>query len=164
MKLKAFVADAEHDVEITRVEDGYEVVVDGVTHRVDSTRCEGAYYSLIRDNVSYFVSVSEDQRDVFTVRHGGFSRDVRVVDPLAAAAQAHDEHSGRAEVAAVMPGRVVKVLVEEGQEVAKGQGLIVLEAMKMENEIAAPMEGVVTSVTVGDGEAVEAGQVLVVVG
>lgn len=60
---------------------------------------------------------------------------VKIVDLLAAIGGAQLAQSGRVEVEAVMPGRVIKLLVEEGQEVAEGQGLIVLEAMKMENEV-----------------------------
>jgi pyruvate carboxylase subunit B len=60
-----------------------------------------------------------------------------------------------------MPGLVVRVAATAGQAVAAGQGLIVLEAMKMENELRAPAAGRVTSVRVSEGQAVEKGQVLI---
>ena len=60
-----------------------------------------------------------------------------------------------------MPGRVVRVLVEPGDRVAAGQGLAVVEAMKMENEVAAPADGVVSDVRAAPGDSVEAGGVLV---
>jgi acetyl/propionyl-CoA carboxylase alpha subunit len=60
-----------------------------------------------------------------------------------------------------MPGRVVKVLVQAGQEVAKGQGLVIVEAMKMENELKAPRAAVVAAVRVQEGQGVEKGTVLV---
>jgi biotin carboxyl carrier protein len=66
-------------------------------------------------------------------------------------------------IEAVMPGRVVRLLVEEGQEVEAGQGVLVLEAMKMENEVAAPRAGTVSTVKVAQGETVETGQLLAVV-
>ena len=75
----------------------------------------------------------------------------------AAAAQAGGDHA----VAAPMPGRVVRVLVEPGDRVAAGQGLAVVEAMKMENEVAAPADGVVSDVRAVPGDSVEAGSVLV---
>ncbi len=75
----------------------------------------------------------------------------------AAAAQAGGDHA----VAAPMPGRVVRVLVEPGDRVAAGQGLAVVEAMKMENEVAAPAAGVVSDVRAAPGDSVEAGAVLV---
>ena len=64
---------------------------------------------------------------------------------------------------APMPGRIVKVLVGEGDEVTDGQVLIVLEAMKMEHSLRAPYDGIVQSVAAASGDQVEAGQVLVVV-
>lgn len=64
-------------------------------------------------------------------------------------------------VSAVMPGRVVRVLVAEGDAVVKGQGLLVIEAMKMENEITSPRQGTVASVLVGEGQTVEGGAELV---
>ena len=75
----------------------------------------------------------------------------------APASQAGGDHS----VAAPMPGRVVRVLVEPGDRVAAGQGLAVVEAMKMENEVAAPAAGVVSDVRAAPGDSVEAGGVLV---
>jgi biotin carboxyl carrier protein len=74
-----------------------------------------------------------------------------------AASQAGGDHA----VAAPMPGRVVRVLVEPGDRVAAGQGLAVVEAMKMENEVAAPAAGVVSDVRAAPGDSVEAGGVLV---
>ena len=67
-------------------------------------------------------------------------------------------------MSAQMPGRVVAVLVEEGEAVAAGQGLVVLEAMKMENEIQAEAAGVVTKILVEAGQAVEGGDPLFEVG
>ena len=75
----------------------------------------------------------------------------------AAASQAGGDHA----VAAPMPGRVVRVLVEPGDRVAAGQGLAVVEAMKMENEVVAPAAGVVSDVRAAPGGSVEAGGVLV---
>jgi biotin carboxyl carrier protein len=69
---------------------------------------------------------------------------------------------GPSEIRAVMPGKVVEVLVGAGATVAAGQGLVVVEAMKMENEITAPRPGTVSQVKVRSGEAVEAGALLVV--
>ena len=163
MKLRAFLGDREVDVEVRPVEGGFEVSIDGQVEFVDTAPCDGNAYSLIVDHRSYDVSVHDAGRDVYVVRHGGFRRDVRIVDPLVAAAQAIEATSGPAEVAAVMPGRVVKLLVEEGQEVAEGQGLLVLEAMKMENEVAAPRAGVVRKLPVSAGEAVEGGQLLALI-
>ncbi|MDE0354893.1 MAG: biotin/lipoyl-binding protein [Deltaproteobacteria bacterium] len=73
------------------------------------------------------------------------------------------EVSGRQEVKIPMPGKVVAVLVNEGDTVDKGQGLVIVEAMKMENEVRAPSDGEVKEIRVKAGESVESGQVLAIV-
>jgi pyruvate carboxylase subunit B len=86
-----------------------------------------------------------------------------VRDPLAHLAEATHGAAGaagRQRVDAYMPGRVVSVLVAEGAEVATGQGIVVLEAMKMENEIQAEREGRVGRIHVRPGQAVETGDPL----
>ena len=72
--------------------------------------------------------------------------------------------SGAREVVAPMPGRIVKVLVKAGDTVTVNQGLVVVEAMKMENELRAPRAGTVQAVRVNEGTSVEANAVLVVIG
>lgn len=98
----------------------------------------------------------------FEVRTG--EMDVEVQDPREprkAAGLAGLE--GRQAVPAPMPGKVVRVLVAEGDEVSRGQGLIVIEAMKMQNELKSPKQGRVVSVSASEGAAVAASEVLVVV-
>jgi biotin carboxyl carrier protein len=70
---------------------------------------------------------------------------------------------GRQSVVASMPGRIVRVLVASGDRVTTGQPVVVVEAMKMENEMRAPKDGVVRDVNVQEGAAIEAGAVLVVI-
>ncbi|MGI6112847.1 MAG: biotin/lipoyl-containing protein [Mahellales bacterium] len=71
---------------------------------------------------------------------------------------------GGTPVAAPMPGTVLSVKVKEGDHVTKGQVLLILEAMKMENEIVAPKDGTILSVNVGDNSSVDSGDALVVIG
>src|SRR2546425_818091 len=82
----------------------------------------------------------------------------------AAAAAAALVQEGPVEVRAIMPGRIAAVLAREGQEVKAGQGVVVVEAMKMENELPAPRDGRVTRIRVRPGETVEAGTALFTVG
>ncbi|HWS52852.1 MAG TPA: acetyl-CoA carboxylase biotin carboxyl carrier protein subunit, partial [Pyrinomonadaceae bacterium] len=91
--------------------------------------------------------------------------EVALADPKrlrgARASAAHD--GGRAQLAAQMPGRVVRVLVEAGQEVEAGQPVVVVEAMKMQNEMKSPKAGTVAEVRAQPGATVNPGDVLVVI-
>lgn len=90
--------------------------------------------------------------------------EVEVVDPRVFRARgAAGRAGGRQSIAAQMPGRVIRVLVEAGQDVEAGQGLIVVEAMKMQNEMRSPAAGKVMEVRIGTGQAVIAGQILMVI-
>ena len=163
MRLRAHVGpDETHEVEVHAKGETYEVTVDGTLRVVDARKLESNFYSLLVDGRSYEVSVEGDDEE-FEVRHGAFLRTVRLVDPLRAASGAELADTGRAVIEAVMPGRVVRLLAEAGQEVEAGQGLLVLEAMKMENEVASPRAGTVSAVKVAQGETVETGQILAVV-
>lgn len=84
-----------------------------------------------------------------------------VAAPKAAAPAAKSSGAGAVKVNAPMPGKIVKTNVSVGQAVKKGDVLVVLEAMKMENEIQAPQDGTVASVDCSAGSSVEAGDVLV---
>jgi biotin carboxyl carrier protein len=163
MKFKGFVGDYEHDIEVEPIEGGFRVVIDDDSFEVDASKLEASFYSLICAGRSYDVSVTEEADDTFVVRHGGFKRTVRLIDPVAAAAGGHLAQSGVAEITSVMPGRVVSVLVQEGDEVVEGQGIIVLEAMKMENEVSAPRAGTIKSVQVQAGQALETGSAIAVI-
>jgi biotin carboxyl carrier protein len=87
------------------------------------------------------------------------------VDPRSWSGRRHagSEAEGRQQIVAPMPGKIVRVLVIAGDRVEAGQGLLVVEAMKMQNEIRSPKSGTVESVQVEEGQAVNAGEVLCVV-
>jgi biotin carboxyl carrier protein len=89
---------------------------------------------------------------------GGANITVDIIDPLAAKRRGREDDIGSSGVVkALMPGRVVRVLVAQGEAVRKGAGLLILEAMKMENEITAPADGTVDTLFVEAGQTVEAG-------
>lgn len=163
MKFKAYIGEAEHDIEVEPIPGGYVVSIDGVAHEVDTAYRGASFYSLVSDHRSYDVAVHDEGPDTYTVRHGGFARKLRIVNPLVVAAGARTVPAGPVPVRAVMPGRVVKLLVDEGAEVRAEQPLLVLEAMKMENDILAPKDGRVTQVRVTAGQAVENAETLLVV-
>ncbi len=146
-----------------------EVLVNGEARQVDFRSMEGAHavYSLILDNKSY-EAVVEERDDVYQVLISGDLYDVEVIDErtqrlMASASASLGAGGGDSVVRSPMPGMIVKVPVEEGQEVHAGQTVIVLESMKMENELKAPSDGVIARVHVSAGDSVEQNKPLITV-
>ena len=101
---------------------------------------------------------------VDTVRMGGTEIPVEIIDSRAALRKAAQHaQTGAVELKSPMPGKIVRVQVKVGDEVTEGQGLVVVEAMKMENELKSPKAGKVTELHAVEGAAVESGAKLVVV-
>jgi biotin carboxyl carrier protein len=99
------------------------------------------------------------------IHAGGREFRAEIEDPRAWRGSHGDtlEAEGRQKVIAPMPGKVVRLLVAQGQQVEAGQGLMVVEAMKMQNEIRSPKRGVVEKIVVAEGQAVNAGEPLAIV-
>jgi biotin carboxyl carrier protein len=153
-------------VEIEEGPDGrLHVRVDGEAVEVDGQLSPGGTRSLLVDGASHLVDLAEE-RDGLRVSVDGEPFQVRVEDPVRRRGGfAGPTAAGTAQrLVAPMPGKVVAVLVEVGQVVEPGAGLVVLEAMKMENEFRATVRGTVTEVHVAPGQAVDGGDLLVVVG
>jgi biotin carboxyl carrier protein len=137
--------------------------VAGVERQVDLSVLEPGVYSLVVEGRSYEVSVREEKKG-YLVDIGAHLIPVRLEDPLArAGTAAASAVEGEAVITSPMPGRVVGIKIDVGQEVKEGEGVVVVEAMKMENELHAPKGGKVTQVLVKVGDAVEAGQDLVTI-
>ncbi len=158
-------AGQERIVEIRHGRGGLEVIIDGEPHPVDVTAVEnGDLLNLLVDGQSVTYAVRFEDGAAMLSFH---DREVRVPIEDERGRMARLATGGTrggnadAEIKSVMPGVVKEVLVEAAQPVESGQPLLILEAMKMENEIRAPREGVVGSVHVLAGEAVEKGAPLV---
>lgn len=141
--------------------------INGEPHHVDFQTIEqGALYSLLLDNRSWQVLV-EREGDEYRISIDGEFHVVTVQDErtrkIQKALSRAAKDSGEFVLKAPMPGLVRGIPVQAGQEVQKGQGLVILEAMKMENELRAPRGGVVQDIRVKPGDAVELGQALVVI-
>lgn len=156
----------EERVRIRRTGETYEVVVGDRIHVVDAAPAGDHLYSLLIDGAQREVAIrplSQGEEDRLWISSGPLAGAAEVVDPLTyLAQQSQGGRSGRRsqKVTAYMPGRVVAVLVEEGAEVAAGQGVVVLEAMKMQNEIQAEHAGVVRKIYATPGQAVDGGDPL----
>ena len=159
-------------IEFRRHGSGWEFTLDGRILDVDVTAI-GERWSLLigppspaasagRPKRSYEVAVDPGSNGERIVHVNGVAVAVSLIDPRARRAPGRAAaSSGRRSIVSPMPGRIVKVLVKAGDAVAAHQGLVVVEAMKMENELRAPHAGRVTDVKVVDGMSVEANAVLV---
>ncbi len=125
----------------------------------DAREISPGVWSVLDGTRSYEVRVAAGE-----VRVNGRETTVAWEDPRAWNPQASRATvSGRVQVKAPMPGKVVRLLVAVGDAVAAGQGVAIVEAMKMQNELKSPREGRVTAVPVAENDTVNAGAVLVVI-
>jgi biotin carboxyl carrier protein len=160
----------------------FEATVDGRTVRVEVRGGDGRY-TVALDGRPLVLDLQETSRDFVSLlidgrnyevglerRPGGYRvvlpddiLDVELADAARGAVDVRKVPSGPTRVMAPMPGKIVRLLVAAGQDVAAGQGLVVMEAMKMENELKAPRAGRVRELPVREGQAVETGALVAVV-
>jgi biotin carboxyl carrier protein len=161
----------------------YDVIIDGKKFRLDLDRGDGRWscrlngqafdvdaviarpdvLSLRIANKAYEVKAEHVAQELHLwVGSARFAVEVRDPRSLRSRTRAADDHGPR-KITAAMPGKVVRVLAKEGDEVAPGTGIAVVEAMKMQNEIKSPKKGTVQKVLIREGMAVNAGDVLAIV-
>ncbi|HWP64612.1 MAG TPA: biotin/lipoyl-containing protein, partial [Candidatus Limnocylindria bacterium] len=140
----------------------YEVTIDGTTRIVDARGTGPRTFSLLFDGVHHEVHLAA-KADTWTVLAGGRTHRVTLLDERARRTGRSAQGPGDKEIRAIMPGKVTAVLVEVGQQVEQGHGVLVIEAMKMENEVKAARTGTVRELRVKPGQAVEAGELLAVI-
>lgn len=144
-----------HSVRVDKTEEGYRVVSEAPRLEAAVSRAASGIWSVLtEDGVSHEALVERDDGELrVIVDHRVFRF---ASGDAAVRAAAVGASSGRAEVKAPMPGKIVKLLVSEGEPVTAGQGVMLFEAMKMQNEIKSPREGVLAELAVAEGQAVEA--------
>lgn len=163
MKYYVLIDDQEFEVEIDQ--EG-RVTLNGEALEVELVRVTGQnLYSLLVNHRSYEIA-AEEVRWGYNILLAGEQYEARVEDEhqrrLGVARLQPAPVSGITAVTAPIPGLIVKVEVKEGDSVTASQPVVILEAMKMENEIRAPRPGVVKAVHVAPGQSVDQGQVLVI--
>ena len=167
MHYVAIIGGKERQVEVTEVAtDRYALVVDNQRWELDARDCGPSTWSLVHDTRSYTVEL-EKRMDGQVAHIAGHAMPVEILDlrrmRLRRAKESAAGPDGPVVIAAPMPGKVVALLAKDGQTVELGQGVVVVEAMKMENELRAPKAGVVRQLRVAVGTAVDAGAILCVI-
>ena len=164
MKLIARYRDEETPIEVERHGSGYRVKLGDRWIAADLVAA-GGVRSLRLEDGTQFALAHHRAGTTHQITIGASRLDVDILDPLAVRWKGGDDHLGDSGIIkALMPGRIARVLVEKGAEVRRGEGLLVLEAMKMENEIPAPADGVIDEIFVKAGDTVEGGADLVHLG
>jgi biotin carboxyl carrier protein len=164
VKFEAELGGAAIPVEVTGDAGRFRVVVDGAEVQVDARRVGEGVWSILLDGRSYVANVSVHE-GVSLVEVDGETYGIRVEEESRYIIRTRGGRAGAGGqvLKAPMPGKVVLVEVQVGQAVRPGDGLIVLEAMKMENEFRAAAAGTVKEIRVEVGQAVNPGDVLVVI-
>jgi biotin carboxyl carrier protein len=153
-----------HRLELTRAEGGWECHLDGREIKVDAVVTRRDVLSMLVDGHSYEIKREQTPTDLHMwVGSARYAVELRDPRSLQARRNAAGDEKGPKKLVAPMPGRIVRVLVGEKSDVEAGQGIVVVEAMKMQNEIKSPKKGTVQRILAVPGAAVNAGDVLAIV-
>ncbi len=168
MQYAAIVNGEAREVDVVESSpDLFRVEMNGQTFEVDLRAVNDSTLSVVIDGQAYDIQLESHPEGGQAMLVRGEIVNVEVLDlrrmRLREAQAASAGPDGPATIICPMPGKIVAVLVEEGQEVAEGDGLVIVEAMKMENELKSPKSGVVRDISAEIGTAVEGGVTLCVV-
>jgi biotin carboxyl carrier protein len=166
MTFVATLGERNYTVEIEETDKSvYRISVDGNEFIVDGKKTGHTNFSLIVDNRSFEIEV-DHKGDEYRVLVDGRNYRVNLMDERrvrTSGGAGSGGAQGRQTVSVPMPGKVIAVLVVEGDTVEKGQGLVIVEAMKMENEVRSPIAGEVKEIKVKQGDTIEGGAPLLIV-
>ena len=165
MKFEVVINGARRTVEIERYDNRWRISLDGDNIDADAVEIAPNIFCILLNGNSHEVRITPTAVGALTLQTGHQEFTAEVIDPRAWRGRRHGalEAEGRQQVLAPMPGKIVRVLVQAGEKVEAGQGLLVVEAMKMQNEIRSPKSGTVERLLAKEGQPVNAGEVLCVV-
>jgi biotin carboxyl carrier protein len=165
VQLASSSSETKRVIELEREAAGWQVTLDGRPVTVDAVEIAANTLSILLEGESFEINVTPSPDGKLKLQTGVHEFTAEVIDPRAwhGRRHGHVEAEGRQQIVAPMPGKVVRLLVREGDRVEAGQGLLVVEAMKMQNEIRSPKSGAVERVLAKEGQPVNAGDVLCVV-
>jgi biotin carboxyl carrier protein len=161
MKLIAELKNEKHQVEIKREGAKLFAQIDERSYEIESSEVEPNVYLFKYNNQIHQIYVAPNG----FINIGNHQLEIKIIDPkrLRNLAGAETGNDGIAEIKTAMPGKIVRILVAEGTEVIQGEGVIVVEAMKMQNELKSPKGGIIKEIKVDEGATVNAGDVLVII-
>jgi biotin carboxyl carrier protein len=151
-------------VELKRDSSRWQVWLDGNPLEADVTEIGPHTFSIILHNKSYELRVTASPGGGLKIESPTAEFLAEVIDPREwRGRHGGMQAEGRQQVVAPMPGKVIRILIKTGEKVAAGHALMVVEAMKMQNEIRSPKAGTAEKIAVVEGQAVNAGDVLCIV-
>ncbi|MGI8639012.1 MAG: biotin/lipoyl-containing protein [Pyrinomonadaceae bacterium] len=161
MKLQAELNNEKHEIEIKC--DGEKVFarVDDRQYNLEASEVEPNVYLLKYENQIYQIYVAPNG----IVNIGNHQLEIKLIDPkrLRGVKSTNEHADGAAEIKTAMSGKLVRILVEQGAEIKQGDGVLVVEAMKMQNEMKSPKDGIVKEIRFEEGATVNAGDVLAII-
>jgi biotin carboxyl carrier protein len=158
------VSGKPHRLELEKLDSGWQCRLDGKEVHVDAVLPRRDVLSLLVDGRAFEVKREQTATDLHLwVGSSRFAVELRDPRSLRSRKGSAEDGTGPRKIVAPMPGRVVRLLASEQSEVEAGQGIIVVEAMKMQNEIKSPKKGTVKKIVGAVGAAVNAGDVLAIV-
>ena len=149
-------------VELERNSERWKITLDAKPVEADIAEVAPNTISVLLDGRAFEFHITQSSDGLLKLQTGSQEVSAEVADPRAWRGRRHGalEAPGRQQVVAPMPGKVIRLLVKAGDTVETGQGLFVVEAMKMQNEIRSPKGGTVERLLVAEGQPVNAGEIL----
>jgi biotin carboxyl carrier protein len=164
MVYEVIVNGKPHRFELEKTAGGWECRLGGHTVHIDAVITRRDVLSLLVDGHAYEIKREQTATDLHMwVGTTCFAVELRDPRSLRSGNRSAGDEKGPRKILAPMPGRIVRLLVAENSEVEAGQGIVVVEAMKMQNEIKSPRKGIVKNISATPGAAVNPGDVLAIV-
>lgn len=167
MKLLAELENEQNEIEIERRDEKVFAKINDREYELEVSQPEPDVFLFKHNNKIFeiYVTPRKKQEDPFKVKLKGGEFEIYVYDPkrLRGAGMGAGSADGIAEIKTAMPGKLVRILAKEGSEISTGDGVLVVEAMKMQNEMKSPKDGIVKEIRFEEGATVNAGDVLAVI-
>jgi biotin carboxyl carrier protein len=162
VKYEVLLASKRRVVELSRIDDAWKISLDGKELDASVAEVAPSTFSVLLNGDSHQIRIAPRADGTLTLYTSLAEYHAEVIDPRVWRGRRHGalEVEGRQQITAPMPGKVVRLLVNEGDTVEAGQGVLVVEAMKMQNEIRSPKSGKVEKLLARENQAVNAGDVL----